>query len=40
MTRLIDLYSEGREALALRDDQIRLLREELATATQQLSGLQ
>jgi uncharacterized hydrophobic protein (TIGR00271 family) len=40
MTRLIDLYSEGREALALRDDQIRLLREELATATEQLSGLQ
>ncbi|MGB1122030.1 MAG: TIGR00341 family protein [Flavobacteriales bacterium] len=40
MTRLIDLYSEGREALALRDDQIRLLREELATATRQLSGLQ
>lgn len=40
MTRLIDLYSEGREALAVRDDEIRSLRDELASAAQQLSGLQ
>lgn len=40
MNRLIDLYSEGREALALREDEIRSLREELASTTAQLSGLQ
>jgi len=40
MTRLIDLYSEGREALAMRDDEIRSLRDALAAVTAELSGLQ
>lgn len=40
MTRLIDLYSEGREALAARDEEIRGLRAELGTTTNQLMLLQ
>jgi uncharacterized hydrophobic protein (TIGR00271 family) len=40
MTRLIDLYSEGREALAVRDEEIRTLRAELGAANDRLTLLQ
>lgn len=40
MTRLIDLYSEGREALAVRDEEIRTLRAELGAANDRLILLQ
>ena len=40
MTRLIDLYSEGRAALVQRDEEIRTLRTELGAANKQLTGLQ
>lgn len=39
MTRLIDLYSEGREALAVRDEEIRALRTELGAANDLLTEL-
>lgn len=39
LTRLIDLYSEGREALAARDQEIQQLRSELADANGLLSTL-
>ena len=39
MTRLIDLYSEGREALAARDEEIRNLRTELGVANDLLDEL-
>jgi uncharacterized hydrophobic protein (TIGR00271 family) len=40
MTRLINLYSEGRAALVQRDEEIRTLRTELGAANEQLTGLQ